>query len=1144
MQNRQDQQNQQDQQIRHNPRKRGAAAPRRRAKRRKKHLATFLCITLVLLTVATGVFAALWSGADSTDLPKFIQKASFGVKRPESAPEPDKPSSGETPGDTDPPDQAPVAPKIFPDELRAVTLKPGVDFSVTGSSEAIADGIGKAIDAALELTMNAVVIDTLDADGQVLYPSSFLPSRLEKGEAEQPDPLLMAIEQAREAGLYVYTTYYITDVTFGDKISVLGRASASLVDGVAADIASFSGRYRPDGLLLDGYYNVQSKKSYSNYLLLGGGVGFEDYMQAVPETLLTLVCTELDRTAPSVAVGLLSEAVWANDYEDENGSATRAAFSTFADGNADTVKFIQAGLADFVAVKAYGSIEDPSTPYQAVASWWADVADTTGTPLYIVHAADRAVTDAVGWGEYDQLARQVIEARTLPKYDGSIFNSLARLQENPKDCATKLVGYFAGSVKPEHIMQDLELTMPRQTTFTSFDPSVLFTGHTDPNTDSTINGVGIKTDENGYFQLEMPLTEGENVFKINHKGKTVTYNITRITEVVKEVSPGSGTLNVDGGTKLTIDAVAYAEAKVYAVIGGQTVTLKQSADAQQDDEYRDTAYARFSGVFTVPDAKTEEQNLGAVTIYGEWNGIKKSKSGAGVVVNKRVLPSDGTPVVVTADLAETFRGDTMSQYSEPTYFPLPKGALDYVVGEELKYSFTDKNQVETYRFYRLQSGLRVFADDIATVSVNSAAVNNSISGVTVTSDARYTKVILATRQQISYVATYAADKLTFKFNYTNSMPDSMKLSKNPLFSAVNFSDDTMTLTLRSSGKFMGLYPYYDNDGNLVLRFNNPPIISANNMRGAKIVIDPGHGGNDVGALGYLSAYPERTINYSVTAKLVSILKNRGATVLVTNGSEYNYLSLEQRVAATAAADPHLFISVHSNSTAYNTSAAGTEAYYFNHWSTGLAQFTSANVASALGTNNRGQKFGYYYVTRSMQYPAILLEAGFMSNQTEYHKLINEGYQDNIANGIANAIVTYLQYMGSAGSMTGTETSGRSVDDAGKNSSAHANLTSNGIGQDGDGGARGQGDDGDAINFHLDATRLTLAPGQQAELEALWDSDEDLTVLWAADGDGDAAELGSLDNKLIIKAKASGEMKLIATVQGRSNLQAECRLIVE
>lgn len=1097
----------------------------RRTKKNKKLIAMFLCITLVLLTVATGVLAVI---EQKGKFSFFQQKSPSSAVTEESSEQ----ESNDVSTENGEGGEQPVHEKIFPDELRAVTLKPGVDFSITGTAEEITAEIDKAIKCASDLTMNAIVIDTLTDDDSVLYQSSFLPCNT----PTEFDPLLCAIEHARSAGLYVYTTYYITDVSFEEKTAVLGKATSALIDGVTADIKMFASQYKPDGVLIDSYYNIQSKKSYSNYLALGGGIGFDEYMQSVPETLLTLVKRELDRSAPAATVGLLSEAVWANDYENDDGSATKSSFSTFADGNADTVKLLENGLADFIAVKAYGSIDDQQLPYQAVASWWAEKADMIGVPLYIVHAANRAVTDEVGWSEYDQLARQVIEAREMPGYQGSIFNGLSRLIENPKDCASKLVGYFEGSVKAEHIMQDLELTKPAKMTFTSFDPTVLFTGNTDPNTDATINGVEIKTDENGYFQLEMDLTEGENIFKINHKGKTVTYNITRITEVVKEVSPGSGTLNVDGSTKLTIDAVAYAEAKVYAVIGGTTVLLKENDN--HDEEYSDTSYSRFSGVFTVPDAVTEEQNLGSVTVYGEWNGLTKSKSGAKIIVNKRMLPSDGTPVVVTADLAEVFSGDTMSQYSEPTYFPLPKGALDYAVGDEIQYTFTYKNKLQTYRFYRLQSGLRVFTDDIAPVAVSSAAVNNSINSCTVKSDSRYTKVILATRQQVSYSAVYSSDKVTIQFNYTNSLPDGMKLSKNPLFSAVNFSGDTMTLVLRESGKLMGMYPYYDNDGNLILRFNNPPDVSRTNLSGAKIVIDPGHGGSDSGALGYLAAYPEKVINYSIASKLASILKSRGASVVFTNNSMYNYLSLQQRVANTSAADPHLFISVHSNSSAYNTSAVGTEAYYFNYWSSGLAQFASANVASSLNTTNRGQKFGYYYVTRSMQYPAILVEAGFMSNQNEYHKLINDDYESNIATALANAIGSYLKYMGSLGTLTGTESSGNTVSDAGQNDSADSNLVSNGIGSNQ--GSAGSGD----VDFYFDETQITLSPGEEAELRAMWDSDDEFTVVWAASGDGSVATLGSDEEKLMIQAKSKGEMKLIATVKERNDLKAECTLIVK
>ncbi|MBQ2751654.1 MAG: N-acetylmuramoyl-L-alanine amidase, partial [Oscillospiraceae bacterium] len=658
-------------------------------------------------------------------------------------------------------------------------------------------------------------------------------------------------------------------------------------------------------------------------------------------------------------------------------------------------------------------------------------------------------------------------------------------------------------------------------------------GNTDPNPDATINGVEINPDENGYFQLEMDLKEGDNVFNIYHKGKTVTYNITHITEVVKEVSPGSGTLKVDGATKITIDAVAYNQAKVYAVIGGKTVLLKQSEE-QADDEYRDTNYAHFIGVYTVPDAEAEDVDLGYINVCGEWNGITRNKYGAKLVVNKRRLPSDGTPIVVTSELGETFRGDTVSQYSEPTYFPLPKGALDYAIGDSFKYNFTYKNELRTYDFYRLQSGLRVFTEDIAPVSASSAAVDNAITGCTVTSDSRYTKVILKTKQQVAYTGQYAQDKLTFKFHYTNSMPESMKLDKNPLFSAVEFTNDTMTLVLKQQGKLLGMYPYFDNDGNLVLRFNNPPKAGGRDLSGVRIVIDPGHGGNDPGALGFLASTPEKVINYSIASKLATTLRNRGATVTMLN-TQYNNYSLEQRVAMTAEADPHMFISVHCNSSGYNSAAKGTEAYYFNYWSSGLAQFVSANVAQALGTENRGQKHGYYAVTRSMQYPAILLETGFMSNQSEYHKLANSTYQSNIASAIANGIGQYFTYMSTSAGLTGTQSSGAAAADTGQNSSADQNLSDNGVTS-----ATGSNDAG---TLKLDVADITIQVGEEAKVSAEW-SGADAEIVWEATGEEGVAELGADGKTLHIKGTAKGELKLTASVSGQSGVKAECTLTVK
>jgi len=1033
----------------------------------------------------------------------------------------------------------------MPSELRSIMIHAGEDFPAGGGEEETRAAIDKALDAIRAMgVMNAVVIDPMTPDGRVIYSSELLSS------TGGFDALAYAIERARTCELYVLVNYYLTDTVGEEGPTLQGTVDADVINAVRTDAQGFASQYHPDAVLVDGYYNVSDDEAYARYLKLGGACGFEEYQYSIAEALLRTARDAFAAADPSIRFGLLAEASWANDYEDERGSATKALFSAFIEGNTDTLAILEEGLADLVAVKAFGSTGDGNIPFYTVADWWNRVAGEYNIPFYIVHAASRAVTSAVGWGEYDQLARQVIDARTLGAYKGSIFNSLSRMLENEEDFAQKLIGYYEGTVREEHILQNLELTKPAKTVFTTYDPTVSFAGNTDPNTDATINGEQIPVDANGYFQIDMDLEEGDNVFRIEHKGKSITYTITRVTEVIKEMTPASGTISVDGATKLTITAVAYQQASVTATIGGKTIKLSP-ADSE-DDDLRDTNYSRFSGVFTAPDATTSVQNLGAITVTGTWNGITKSKTGATIRVNEKVLPSDGQPVVVTATLAETFPGDTMSQYSDPSYFPLPRGSLDYALGDPVALNVVESGKTRTYNFYRLQSGLRVLAEDISAVSVNEAPVNNSITGCTVTSDYGATRVILATKQRVAYTARYSSSAVTVQFHYTNSLPDSMTLTQNPLFSAVTFKGDTMTLTLRQKGIFAGYNAYYDTNGNLVLEFKNP----ANSISGAKIVIDPGHGSGDTGALGYLSTYTEAVINYGIASRLADILRNTyGANVYVIP-SNTSYHSLAQRVAAAESQNPDLFISVHNNSSATSASAAGTEAYYFNPWSYAMTNYAASNVAGALGTTNRGGRFGYYYVTRTMRYPAVLVECGFVSNQTEYHKLISADYQTNIAGAIARSASSYFQTM-SAGTATGTQTSGSSPNEGepqetgesetgGQETPAEEESEQEpSAGEEGESAEEPQSSEAEEEPpITINCTGLELLVGESEELIVDWTSDGNLEIEWGLPTTGDDCIKLEANNEIAtVTAVATGETAVRARIKGDDSYYAECRIRV-
>lgn len=1084
----------------------------------KRMKSAWLCAALVLLTVASGVVAYLATDQSiAFTLPTFAPKE---PRPPVSSPLPDISETVET-----------VVKTELPVEMRAATIKAGREFSLTAPVEEIKEQIDTAIAQAVELTMNTLLLDPTCSAGSACYSSVFMPN------AAFPDgfnPIVYALEQAKAHNLHTAVLLNITDGNLYGEATAFTRIDAGLIDKSVSEIERFLQAFSADAILLDGYYNPATPDRYLAYLQSGYGGGYEHYLQALPETFVQLAAKEIRRLRPEMNIGLLTEAVWANDYEHPDGSETMGLFSTLADGNADTLSFLDKGLCDFVAVKANGSTDDRNIPYTNVLSWWDKQLSERQIPLYIVHSSDKAVTDNPGWTEYDQLARQVIEGRKYDSFAGSIFNCLTRMMENPKDFAGKLVGYYNGEVKADHILTDLEITTPKSNRFTSFSETVVFAGNTDPNTDASINGVAIKTDTNGYFTLEMPLAEGKNTFNIEHKGKTATYEITRVIEVIKEVTP-TGVINADGATKLKITAVAYSEAAVYAVVNGKTIAMSIDED-NEDESLKNTPYSLFSGSYTIPDATTAVQNLGQITVYGSWNEYKKSKTGATLKVNARALPSDGRPVVVTAQYAETFPSDVLSHYSDPTYFPLPKGALDYAVGNAINYTATVDGKPRSYSFYRLASGLRVLTEDIATVSQANAPVGNRITGATVKSDQRHTTVTIATKQQVSYTARYSSEAVTMEFHFTDSTPPDLSLNQNPLFSTMSFKNGKMTLTLKQKGVFFGYNASYDANGNLVLRFNNPPVVSTNNLTGAKIALDPGHGGVDPGALGYLAAYPEKVINWSIASKVNSILTSRGAEVFMIPSKNYAY-QLNERVAMVQDEDPHLLISIHSNSHIYNREAAGTEAYYFTPFSYALASHASSRVAAALNTVNRNAKFGYFAMTRSSQFPSILLECGFVSNQNEYSKLVNDAYQTQIASALADSVAAYFKTMSVGSILTGTQITGTMNKGADAAAPAPTQTPSS---------SQPEQQDEDEDELTLSEDTLELSVGEEQELYAILAAGDPGDIVWSAQGTSGVVRLvkDSDDPELlVIEALKPGEVTVVATVKSDKTYVAKCVITV-
>ncbi|TYO95314.1 N-acetylmuramoyl-L-alanine amidase [Desulfallas thermosapovorans DSM 6562] len=170
-----------------------------------------------------------------------------------------------------------------------------------------------------------------------------------------------------------------------------------------------------------------------------------------------------------------------------------------------------------------------------------------------------------------------------------------------------------------------------------------------------------------------------------------------------------------------------------------------------------------------------------------------------------------------------------------------------------------------------------------------------------------------------------------------------------------------------------------------------------------IILDPGHGGKDVGAIGYSGKY-EKDLVFNITSQLKTALENEGYNVILTRTDD-SYVSLEERVNIADRTNAFAFISIHANS-ATNSAVEGVEVFKFYGSDPRLAQNVLNSILRQTGQVNRKVKEAGFYVIKNTLMPAILIETGFISNPREEAFLWDPQNQEAIVRGIVNGIMDY------------------------------------------------------------------------------------------------------------------------------------------
>lgn len=220
------------------------------------------------------------------------------------------------------------------------------------------------------------------------------------------------------------------------------------------------------------------------------------------------------------------------------------------------------------------------------------------------------------------------------------------------------------------------------------------------------------------------------------------------------------------------------------------------------------------------------------------------------------------------------------------------------------------------------------------------------------------------------------------------------------------AQSTRTSPLNLS-KLPSLQPNQESQGRTKIK---PPLL----VQKFSIVVDPGHGGHDIGTQSISKPrYQEKSLNL-VTAKFVrDYLEQLGYQVVMTR-EEDKFISLERRAKMANERNPTLFVSIHYNS-APSAEAQGVEVFFYQSKdkkervlkSKQLAQAVLKNVLAQTKAKSRGVKHGNFLVIRETNMPAILVEGGFVTNESELQKLKDPTYLKRLAWGVVRGIEEYL-----------------------------------------------------------------------------------------------------------------------------------------
>ncbi len=564
---------------------------------------------------------------------------------------------------------------------------------------------------------------------------------------------------------------------------------------------------------------------------------------------------------------------------------------------------------------------------------------------------------------------------------------------------------------------------------------IFLIGTAPPAGEVLVNGKAIERSPMGNFAPSFPLQLGENLFTLRYQNQEIKIKVTRQStqpEVPAGLAFGKDSLTPAAdiarlpGELICFGAIASPNATVSVQFGNQVIPLlpqpqnielppNSAGLIAQNQPNAQSATGRYQGCATASAAADFGQPQFQLTL----NGQTMTQQAPGKV--SILSPARLEVAEVTADAGAARTGPS-TDHSRLT--PLPKGTRATITGREGEWVRLD------YGAWIKASEVRILPGAVPPLSLIRSIRARQVQGAT--------EVVFPLQTPVPVSVQQGDRTFTLTLYNTTAQTDIIRLDDDPVISRLDWQQVTptqlqYTFNLKSPQQW-GYDLRYEGTS-LILTLRHPARVSSQQsavnsqesgvaltqhstlntqrsasqpLAGIEILLDPGHGGAEMGSRGP-NGYPEKDVNLVVSKLLQEQLIARGATVYMTREEDQD-VSLADRVKMINEVQPAIALSIHYNALpdggdAINTQGIGT--FWYNPQAHSLAMFLHNYLVQQLDRPSYGVFWNNLALTRPHITPSVLLELGFMINPVEFEWIVNPQEQQKLANAIADGVTQWF-----------------------------------------------------------------------------------------------------------------------------------------